>query len=127
MPNSPIAAQFPANALPRTQPAAASVETSGRSEPRPQTPQMAASPKRFAEPGTPNRNDLSTTVKSLNDLAAHLRRELRFDIDEASGRTIINVVDADTDELIRQIPPEEIVALAEHFEDFQGVFLQAQA
>ncbi len=127
MPNSLIASQFPADALPRTQPAAASVETSSRNEPRPQPPQMAVSSERFTEPSTPNRNELSTTVKSLNDLAAHLRRELRFDIDEASGRTIINVVDADTDELIRQIPPEEIVALAEHFEDFQGVFLQAQA
>jgi flagellar protein FlaG len=66
-------------------------------------------------------------VKQLNNFAAHLRRELRFDIDEASGRTIINVFDADTDELIRQIPPEEIVNLAEHFQDLQGGLLQAQA
>ena len=78
-------------------------------------------------PSVPERAELSTTVQQLNDLAAHLRRELRFDIDEVSGRTVINVVDGDTDEVIRQIPPEEMIALAEHFEDLQGLLLRQRA
>ncbi len=125
MPNSSIASQFPVGPLPRTAPA--STGTPGRSGPRSQTLEAAESPGRSVEPSAPDRSELATAVKQLNNFAAHLRRELRFDIDEASGRTIINVFDADTDELIRQIPPEEIVNLAEHFQDLQGGLLQAQA
>jgi flagellar protein FlaG len=33
-------------------------------------------------------------------------------MDEASGRTVITVKDSETEEIIRQIPPESALALA---------------
>ena len=49
--------------------------------------------------------DLSQYIQSVN-------RSLEIAVDEELGSTIITVVDSDTDEVIRQIPPEELVELA---------------
>lgn len=128
MTNSATASQITPIALPRTQTGAASVSAPAGSALPSQAPGAeAVAEDGLATPTTPNRDELVATVQRLNDLAANFRRELRFAIDEASGRTIINVFNAETDELIRQIPPEELIALAEHFQELQGVFLQERA
>lgn len=56
--------------------------------------------------------ELSTVVASLNDYAQSVKRDLQFSMDEASGRTVITVKDSETEEIIRQIPPESALALA---------------
>ena len=42
-----------------------------------------------------------------------MRRTLSFSVAESTGRTIITVYDAETNEMIRQIPPEETLKLSE--------------
>lgn len=61
----------------------------------------------------PTAEKLQAAVSKLNDHVQNLSRTLSFSIEESTGRTIIKVYDAETDELIRQIPPEETVKLAE--------------
>ena len=51
-------------------------------------------------------------MRRLNELMAERERSLRFRVDEASGRTVITVLDATTHEVVRQIPSEELLALA---------------
>jgi flagellar protein FlaG len=58
--------------------------------------------------------ELSSVVASLNDYAQSVKRDLQFSMDEASGRTVITVKDSETDEIIRQIPPESALALASY-------------
>ena len=53
-------------------------------------------------------------VSNLNDYVQVIRRELQFSVDKESGRTVVTVVDAETGEKIRQIPREEVLALAKH-------------
>ena len=65
-------------------------------------------------------------VEDLNHKVQDIRRELRFSYNEESGRTVISVLDSETKEIIRQIPPEEVVALAEHFEDHSGLLMSAR-
>lgn len=60
-------------------------------------------------PGTVNRQELEEVVEDLNDFAQTVRRQLQFSVDEDSGKTIIKVLDAETGETIRDIPPEEII------------------
>ena len=59
-----------------------------------------------------NQEDVSKAIQNLNDYTQNTQRQLRFNVDEETGRTIIKVVDAETDEVIRQIPTEEIMVLA---------------
>jgi flagellar protein FlaG len=61
----------------------------------------------------PNPAQLKEAVSKLNDYTQSISRKLSFSIEESTGRTVIKVYDAETDELIRQIPPEETLRLAE--------------
>lgn len=65
----------------------------------------------------PRREQLQAAVSKLNDYVQNMRRTLSFSIEESTGRTVIKVYDAETEELIRQIPPEETMKLAEQISD----------
>ena len=70
---------------------------------------------------------IEDVVSNLNDLVRNLQRELRFSVDTKSGDTIIKVVDRETDEVVRQIPSEEIVALRQRLEETTGGFFDETA
>ena len=69
-----------------------------------------------AKPAT-DANQLKEAVSKLNDYVQNLQRKLSFSVSAETGRTIIKVYDAETDELIRQIPSEETIRLAESIDD----------
>ncbi len=71
--------------------------------------------------------ELTQAVSRLNDYVQNLRRDLRFSIDEGTGQTVITVTDSATQEVIRQIPSEEALAIACSLETNQGVILRAKA
>ncbi len=56
--------------------------------------------------------DLQQAVTQLNDFAQTIQRNLHFSIDKESGILVTKVVDSKSNEVIRQIPNEETVALA---------------
>lgn len=62
----------------------------------------------------PNKENVSKVVQNLNDYVQSMQRQLRFNVDEVTGRMVVKVIDAETQETIRQIPAEEIMALARH-------------
>lgn len=74
---------------------------------------------------------LQEAVRELNDYVQSVRRNLQFDLDDESGRSVVRVLDADTDEVIRQMPSEEVLALARHIKSMSehqhGLFLQEKA
>ena len=51
-------------------------------------------------------------VSQVNEFVQNLNRDLQFTVDEDSGRTVIKVLDTETKEIIRQIPPEELLRIA---------------
>jgi len=55
---------------------------------------------------------LDSAVKQLNSYVQSINRNLEFNIDNDSGKTVVKVIDAETDELIRQIPNEEALIIA---------------
>jgi flagellar protein FlaG len=60
--------------------------------------------------------DLKQALERLNELAQEMRRDVRFRFDEESGRPIITVINASTQEVVRQIPSEEALAIARSLE-----------
>lgn len=70
-------------------------------------------------------------VEQLNKHAQAVNRDLLFSVDEDSGKTVIKVVNADTAELVRQIPSEEVLRLSEtireSIETSTGVIVQTTA
>jgi len=51
--------------------------------------------------------DIAELAKALNVATQSIGRDLRFEVDMDSGRSVIQVLDRDTGEVIRQIPPEK--------------------
>ena len=75
----------------------------------------------------PEDTKVKEAVGNLNDFVQKLSRTLKFSVDEESGRTVIKVVDSETKQVIRQIPPEEVLALARNLNNGEGVILKDQA
>ena len=58
------------------------------------------------------KEELNDTIRELNDSLQNVQRNLEFSIDKEAGRIVINVKDKETDEVVRQIPSEEVLELA---------------
>ncbi|OSM06106.1 putative flagellin FlaG [Magnetofaba australis IT-1] len=52
---------------------------------------------------------------------------LQFSIEEETEDVVVRVVDRETDEVIRQIPSEEMVNFAKRMQDWDGLLFDAQA
>lgn len=69
----------------------------------------------------------------MNSFFQNEQRKLLFKVNENTGGVVIQVKDAQTDEVIKQIPPEFVVKLAEHLdqlneaEDAVGTLVREQA
>ena len=53
------------------------------------------------------RPDLEAIAAELNVSSKSIGRDLRFKVDMNSGSSVIQVLDRDTGEIIREIPPEK--------------------
>lgn len=65
-------------------------------------------------------------AKVSEDVQAH-DTSLKFEIDDSTDRVIVKVVNTDSGEVIRQLPPKEVLELAKFFNKSKGVFLKEQA
>jgi len=70
---------------------------------------------------------LEKPLKQLNEFARIYQRSLQFSVDEVSNRTVITVINTETDEVIRQIPSEEVLLLARNLEREKSVILSVLA
>ena len=82
-----------------------------------------------------NTRELNAAVAHINDYVQNVQRTLQFSVDDNTGTTVVKVLDSETDEVIRQFPPEEALALARHLQasqetqaqDNSGLILHARA
>ena len=56
--------------------------------------------------------DIREQVASINRALQERRSNLSFSVDEGTGKTVVRVFRQSTGELIRQIPSEEVLAIA---------------
>ncbi len=61
--------------------------------------------------------DIDKAVTDLNSSIQSIQRSLKFSVDEELGRIIINVTDKKTNELVRQIPSEELLEVARNLQE----------
>ena len=59
----------------------------------------------------PDPIDVQKAVEKLNTIAESQRKNIQFSVDEKSDSTVIKVFKTQTGELIKQFPPEEILAM----------------
>ena len=69
------------------------------------------------------REQLDDAVSQLNDFVQNVQRDLQFEVDNDLGQTIVKVVDQSTREVIRQIPDELALRLAENLQQDEPLTL----
>ncbi|PKM37375.1 MAG: hypothetical protein CVV06_06250 [Gammaproteobacteria bacterium HGW-Gammaproteobacteria-10] len=76
--------------------------------------------------------DVKQLAEQGNKVLAEAQRNLQFKVDETTNQVVVSVVDQKSGEVLRQIPSDEVLALAKRLkeldgEQVQGVFLKEQA
>jgi len=64
--------------------------------------------------------ELAKALTELNSSIQNTQRNLQFSLDKELGKIIINVKDKKTDEVVRQIPSEEFLAMARKMQNVYG-------
>lgn len=70
---------------------------------------------------------LKQAIKEIQENVGNTQTNLRFRVDETSGRIIVSVVDAETNQVVRQIPSEEVMRLARVMDRLQGLLINGKA
>lgn len=79
---------------------------------------------------TMSASETDEMVKKLKSVTQGILTEISFSIDRDIDRVIVKITNTKTKEVLRQIPPEEVVALArrlkEHGEEAKGVIFSKE-
>jgi len=75
----------------------------------------------------PELTNLEAIAERITDFVRSMNRDLNFRVDEGSGRTIVTVLDGETKEVIRQIPSEEFLRMAEVLAENSALLLDTEA
>jgi len=84
-----------------------------------------------ATEGQPPAPDSALATQDIQELLDEVNARIdslpatsvQFSVDVAAGQVILLVVDKQTQEVIRQIPPEEFLAISSRLEDLRGLIL----
>jgi flagellar protein FlaG len=63
-------------------------------------------------------------VEPINKTMASMSRNLEFTVDDDVHMTIVKVVDTQTNDVIRQIPSQEVVEIARALDKIQGLLIK---
>lgn len=77
--------------------------------------------------GSVDSDQVKEAARKINEQLTAMRQGLQFSVDEATGHTIVRVLDSETGQTIRQIPSEEALAISQSLERLQGVLLKQEA
>jgi len=69
------------------------------------------------------KEQLTSAVSQLNDYVQNVQRDLQFEVNNELGQTIVRVVDQQTQKVIRQIPDELALQLAEKLQQDEPLTL----
>jgi flagellar protein FlaG len=89
------------------------IAVSGHAAPAPR-----AVPEQVA--ASPDRNEVTSAVKKLNEALPQSAQSLEFEIDEESKDVVVKIIDRDTREVVRQMPTKEALEMAKAIDKIVG-------
>ena len=85
-----------------------------------QEPRQAAASK---APEKATQKQVDEIVHNLNKSMQDLGTQVSFSVDSDTKHVVIKVIDAATKEVVRQIPPENMLRLSENIRELLGVMV----
>ena len=70
---------------------------------------------------------LDKAVEEINRFLRQANTSVEFSVDQDSGRTLVQVIDSDTKDVIRQFPSKEALSLSHELDKLQGLLLREKA
>jgi len=85
---------------------------------QPQDPKEPVSSETILDP-----KEIQHAVAQMNELARAMNHRLSFSIDNETHDVIVKVVDAETDKVIRELPPAELQKLHKSIKEAVGLLI----
>lgn len=83
----------------------------------------------FAHPSNgarPDKGELENLVHDVQDYFSEVSVDLSFKLHEESGEVVVQVISGKTGEVVRQLPPEEVLELRERLKELRGVLFDGK-
>lgn len=109
------------------QPQQSTTRTAGATSNLEQVASTTATTPQEAPTNPASMQEVEQAMEDVRNAIAPMAQDLLFSIEEDTGKTVIKVVDSSTDEVIRQIPSEEIITIAKALDNLQGLLLKQKA
>ncbi|MEW5515492.1 flagellar protein FlaG [Pseudomonas asiatica] len=74
-----------------------------------------------------SREDLEKAVDDIRDFVQSSQRQLDFSIDDSTGRVVVKVIATQSGEVIRQLPSETALKLAQSLSEASSLLFDDQA
>ncbi len=71
-------------------------------------------------------DDIKAAMERIVNTAKFFNRKIHLELEKDLNIMIVKVIDEETDEVIRQIPPEEVIRLSKHAQDLKGLLIDKE-
>ena len=75
----------------------------------------------------PSADAIAKAAEDIQNFVKDMGRNLNFSVDEVTGYNVVRVVNPETNELIRQLPSEELLKIARSMKDLGNVLVNQKA
>ena len=75
----------------------------------------------------PERQEVEAAAKSVRDFVEPINSNLEFSVNDDTGQLVVKIIDRTTKEVIRQMPSEEMLAIAKTLDSIKGLFVKQTA
>ena len=83
--------------------------------------------KSVEAPTPPSPEKLAQAIKNINHALQDRSQNLEFSVDSATDRTIVKIIDKQTQEVIRQMPSQEAIDIAKALDQLQSLMGKQKA
>lgn len=67
--------------------------------------------------------DVKESVKDINDIVKKVKEDLSFEIHDETERMMVKVIDLNTKEVIKELPPEDMLDLSARINEMVGLLI----
>lgn len=93
--------------------------------------QKYSAPENISKPETKNidgiseisHEELEKSIEKANEFLLGLNTQFDFKVHEGTGRTIVRLIDIETEEVVKEIPPEKMLDVIAGIWDMAGIIL----
>jgi len=85
-----------------------------------------AQPRKALQKDTRTAEEIRKDLEGINNQLRIANRSIQFSIDEGSHDIVVRVVDKESGEVIREVPPESVIRLREHMAEISGLLVEEE-